>query len=296
VGKSSKYRQNLVVWPFVRYRAAIPICRIGAAPSRRERAAMFQNPISPPKFPPVVVISLVDSDVRRAHMIEQLAAADVPFQFFDAKRISDYPSTYDASERLRIYGNHLTLGEVGCYDSHYRVWEALANSNDDIWCVLEDDIELTPGFSQCLASTLSVTVPWGIMRLKEGGAAGAWRVGQLPGGGILRDHRKQPGGAHAYLIRRAAALVLLAYARRTIHPVDDMLNRNWEHGIDMISMTPDIVLDRGDDFGTTIVGRHKVRRNPWQKLKREFHRGRDSLRRYAAAWRRRWFAPVRHWH
>ncbi|WP_150610780.1 glycosyltransferase family 25 protein [Pandoraea cepalis] len=296
MGKSSNYRHKLVIRFFVRYRAAIPICGLGAAPSRRERAAMFQNPISPSRFPPVVVISLVDSDVRRAHMIEQLAAADVPFQFFDAERISDYPSTYDASERLRIYGNHLTLGEVGCYDSHYRVWEALANSNDDVWCVLEDDVELTPGFSQCLASTLSVTLPWGIMRLKEGGAAGAWRVGQLPGGGILRDHRKQPGGAHAYLIRRAAALVLLAYARRTIHPVDDMLNRNWEHGINMISMTPDIVLDRGDDFGTTIVGRHKVMRNPWQKLKREFHRGRDSLSRYAAAWRRRWFAPARHWH
>ena len=288
--------KSIAILCFVRYRAAIQIFGTNAASPGRERIAMFKDPISRPKLPPVVVISLVDSDVRRAHMVEQLAAADVPFRFFDAERISDYPSTYDASERLRIYGNHLTLGEVGCYESHYRVWEALASSNDDIWCVLEDDVELTPDFSRCLASTLNVKVPWGILRLKEGGAAGAWRVGQLPGGGILRDHRKQPGGAHAYLIRRAAALVLLAYARRTIHPVDDMLNRNWEHGIRMISMSPDIVLDRGDDFGTTIVGRHKVRRNPWQKLKREFHRGRDSLSRHAAAWRRRWFTPVRHWH
>ncbi|VVE20971.1 putative glycosyltransferase [Pandoraea eparura] len=257
---------------------------------------MIQNRISTPNLPPVVVISLVDSDVRRTHMSAQLAAADVPFQFFDAERISEYPSTYDAAERLRIYDNHLTLGEVGCYESHYRIWEALANSNDDIWCVLEDDVELTPDFSRRLRSTLNVAVPWGIMRLKEGGAAGKWQVGRLPGGEALHDHRKQPGGAHAYLIRRGAALVLLAYAGRIIHPVDDMMNRDWEHGIRMISVSPDIVLDRGDDFGTTIPGRHKVKRNPWQKLKREFHRGRDSLSRHVNAWRRRWFAPIRHWH
>ncbi|WP_174978709.1 glycosyltransferase family 25 protein [Pandoraea terrigena] len=293
VGEHSKYREKHNNWVFHSLSCRFSVRGAGVAPSRHERIAMTQNPVSAPKLPPVVVISLVDSDVRRAHMIKQLAAADVRFQFFDAERIREYPPTYDASERLRIYGNHLTLGEVGCYESHYRIWEALANSNDDIWCILEDDVELTPDFSRCLASTLGVAVPWGIMRLKEGGAAGQWQVGRLPGGEVLNDHRKQPGGAHAYLIRRGAALVLLAYARRIIHPVDDMINRNWEHGISMISISPDIVLDRGDDLGTTIPGRHKVRRNAWQKLKREFHRGRDSLSRHVDAWRRRWLTPVR---
>lgn len=88
---------------------------------------------------------------------------------------------------------------------------------------------------------------------------------------MLNDHRKQPGGTQAYLIRRDAALMLLAYGKRMIHPVDDMLNRNWEHGIRTISMAPDIVVDRGDDLGTTIVGRQKARRSMSQKLRREFH-------------------------
>lgn len=247
------------------------------------------------KLPPVVVISLVDSDVRRAHVTAQLADAGVPFRFFNAQRIEKYPPDYDARTRQQMYANHLTLGEVGCYDSHYRIWQDLARSNDDIWCILEDDIELAPDFSQRLAGALDVPVPWGVMRLKDAGSAGRWQVAQLPGGGVLNDHRKQPGGTQGYLIRRDAALTLLAYGKRMIHPVDDMLNRNWEHGIRMISISPDMVVDRGDELGTTIVGRQKARRSISQKLRREFHMGRDSLSRYIDAWRRRLLTPTRRW-
>lgn len=255
------------------------------------------NQIFVPKreLPPVVVISLVDSDVRRTHITAQLTGAGVPFRFFDAKRIQAYPPEYDAATRLQMYANHLTLGEVGCYDSHYRIWRDLARSNDDIWCVLEDDIELAPDFSQRLAAAMDVSVPWGLMRLKDAGSAGRWQVAELPDGGALNDHRKQPGGTQAYLIRRDAALTLLEYGKRMIHPVDDMLNRNWEHGVRMISMAPDIVLDRGDDLGTTIVGRQKAKRSISQKLRREFHMGRDSLNRYIDAWRRRLLTPARRW-
>ena len=245
------------------------------------------------KLPPVVVVSLIDSHDRRAHITEQLANAGVPFTFFDAERIGEYPPTYDVTTRLKAYASHLTLGEVGCYDSHYRIWEALARSNDDIWCVLEDDIDLAPDFAERLALALDVSIHWGIMRLKGGGAAGHWKVANLSDGSVLHDHRKQPGGTQGYLIRRDAALALLSYGRRMVHPVDDMINRNWEHGVRMISMSPDIVVDRGDDLGTTILGRKKAKRSISQKLRREFHMGRDSLNRHVDVWRRRIFAGAR---
>jgi len=248
---------------------------------------MNQFPDQTRKLPPVIVISLTDSLERRAHMTHQMALAGVPFNFFNAERIKAYPSTYDASTRLRTYGNHLTLGEIGCYDSHYRIWQDLARSNDDIWCVLEDDIELTAGFAERLTHALDAATPWGILRLSECGSTGGWRVGQLPDGAILNDHRKQPGGTQGYLIRREAALTLLAYGERMVHPVDDMLNRNWEHGIRMISMSPGVVVHRDDVLGTTIAGRQKARRSLSEKLRREFHMGRDSLSRHLDGWRRR---------
>ncbi len=254
------------------------------------------NPLSNPgtKLPPVVVISLTDSLTRRAHITEQLKRAGVPFRFFNAERVSEYPAVYDVQTRLRTYGNHLTLGEVGCYDSHYRVWQELADSNNDIWCVLEDDVQLAPGFAARLSYTLDATTPWGIARLNEGGDAGRWPVGQLPDGAILHDHRKQPGGTQAYLIRRDAALTLLTYGKRMVHPVDDMLNRNWEHGIRMISTSPAVVSHCDEIVDTTITGRKKAQRSLPEKLRREFHMGRDSLSRHVDVWRRR-FLESRRW-
>jgi glycosyl transferase family 25 len=193
-------------------------------------------------------------------MTAQLVEMGVPFRFFDAERIERYPERYDARTRLRTYGNHLTLGEIGCYDSHYQIWQALAASNDHIWCVLEDDVNLSGGFATRLANALDVTTPWGIMRFTHGGSAGARRVGSLPCGAALHDYRKQPRGTTGYLIRRDAALTLLRYARTIVHPVDDMLNRYWEHGIRMISVSPDIVAHRDETLGgTTIHGRIQFR-------------------------------------
>ncbi|VVE35467.1 glycosyltransferase family 25 protein [Pandoraea anhela] len=253
------------------------------------------NQLSNPsvKLPPVIVVSLVDSHDRRAHMAVELKRAGVPFRFFDAERLTDYPPAYDLTTRLKTYSSHLTLGEVGCYDSHYRIWEDLARSNDDIWCVLEDDIALAPDFANRIVMALNVSVHWGIMRLGDSRSAGRWKVGELPDGSLLHDHRKQPSGTQGYLIRRSAALTLLDYGRRMVHPVDDMINRNWEHGVRMISMFPDIVMDRGHDLGTTITGRRKAKRSLAQKLRREFHMGRDSLNRYVDVWRRRLFARAR---
>lgn len=254
---------------------------------------MIQLSDSGMKLPPVIVISLTDSHARRAHITEQLKRADIPFRFFDAERPREYPASYDAQTRLRTYGNHLTLGEVGCYDSHYRIWQDLARSNEDIWCVLEDDVRLAPGFAVRLSHAVNTPTPWGVMRLNEGGDAGRWPVGRLPDGAILHDHRKQPGGTQAYLIRRDAALTLLAYGKRMVHPVDDMLNRNWEHGIRMISTSPAVVSHCEAIVDTTITGRRKAQRSLPEKLRREYHMGRDSLNRHMDGWRRRLFDAYR---
>ena len=38
----------------------------------------------------------------------------------------------------------VTRGEVGCFLSHYRIWESMAP--DDIYLILEDDVRFTTNF------------------------------------------------------------------------------------------------------------------------------------------------------
>ena len=78
-----------------------------------------------------------------------------------------------------------------------------------------------------------------------------------------------------------------------VHPVDDMLNRNWEHGIRMVSTSPAVISHSEEIVDTTITGRRKAQRSLPEKLRREYHMGKDSLNRHMDGWRRRLFDVYR---
>ncbi|WP_343583861.1 glycosyltransferase family 25 protein [Herbaspirillum sp.] len=234
-----------------------------------------------------VVISLVESHDRRKYIAEQFSRVGREFRFFDAERLKEYPPTYDAATRWKVHGNHLNLSEVGCYDSHYRIWEQLVQSSDEMWCILEDDVELGEDFAATLDAIGQAPFPFGIIRLCDAGGEDSWVVATLSNGSLVKDHRKQPFGTQGYVIHRDAARILLSHARQIVYAVDDLLNRTWEHRIRTLSVTPSVLVHRNDLMGTTI-GREKAKRTLFQKLKREFYMGRDSLNRRVHAWYRRW--------
>lgn len=235
---------------------------------------------------PTVVISLVESQDRRVYIAEQFARVGGEYRFFDAERFKEYPSTYDAATRWKVHGNHMNLSEVGCYDSHYRIWEQLVQSGDELWCILEDDVELGDGFAATLDAIGKADFPFGIMRLCDAGGEDSWQVATLSNGSVVKDHRKQPFGTQGYVIHRDAARTLVQQAGHIVYAVDDLLNRTWEHRVRTLSVTPAVLVHRSDLMGTTI-GRQKAKRTLFQKLKREFYMGRDSLNRRLHAWHRR---------
>ncbi|MBB5391426.1 MULTISPECIES: glycosyltransferase family 25 protein [unclassified Herbaspirillum] len=234
----------------------------------------------------IVVISLVESRDRRRYIAEQFSKIGREFRFFDAERFKEYPSAYDMVTRWKVHGNHLNLSEIGCHDSHYRIWEQLVQSSDETWCILEDDVELGEDFLATLDAIEQVPFPFGIMRLCDVGGEDSWVVATLSNGSVVKDHRKQPFGTQGYVIHRDAARILLNHARRIVYAIDDLLNRTWEHRVRTLSITPSVLVHRNDLMGTTI-GREKAKRTLFQKLKREFYMGRDSMNRRIHAWYRR---------
>lgn len=65
------------------------------------------------------------------------------------------------------YGKRpLTMGEIGCFLSHYLIWEEMINNGLDKVLVLEDDVRFEPDFRNQLqdllqeANALSSEYPW----------------------------------------------------------------------------------------------------------------------------------------
>ncbi|HDZ9284767.1 TPA: glycosyltransferase family 25 protein, partial [Vibrio cholerae] len=91
----------------------------------------------------IYVISLKNSLDRRASIEQQMTSHGLKFEFFDAidGRIDPpHPlfANYDYTKRLWLTSGKMPMrGELGCYASHYLLWQKCVELNAPI-VVLED--------------------------------------------------------------------------------------------------------------------------------------------------------------
>lgn len=101
---------------------------------------------------PVYLINLDGSDQRLSSASTQLADAGVAFQrvaAFDGRHLSinEFPD-YDPTAAMRYMGRPMRGGEIGCYLSHLDCARRFLDSGAPHCIVLEDDMQLTAGFSE----------------------------------------------------------------------------------------------------------------------------------------------------
>ena len=154
----------------------------------------------------VFVISLATATSRRQRFADA-ATTTLAWAFFDASTGIEAPLRYDARGALRRGGRSLNQAELGCYSSHYRLWQALlADEAADRYLILEDDVHVDWAFIERLANADRAIVPWPILRLwftlpvpsrkVFGPLFGTYQVVELLDHGF---------GAVAYVIDKAAA-------------------------------------------------------------------------------------------
>ncbi len=270
----------------------------------------------------IAVISMESSRQRRERMQAQLAELDLDWHFHPGTVVRQFPPEYDHAERRRWFGFDLAWGEIGCLLSHRAVWERCLASGDACWCVLEDDIEILPGFAAALAaleaSARAGTPRWDLVRLMQLLPRRGWRQYSLPplatmdgrapqpsnvqGGpltpedrrewGLMAYHR-QPGGTHGYVITSHGARRLLEYTRRIWEPVDNAIDSYWRHGLDVFRIEPAVIAPRRE-APSEIGARGRGRRPFWPGIRRDVVKGLGlprrlwhNYRRYGRAWARR---------
>ena len=224
-------------------------------------------------------ISLADEHARRDYMRAQLDSCGLPYRFFDAIRVDlgrGWPDNYARSQRLRHSGVDMRAGEMGCYLSHREIWKAFLAGDEALCLVLEDDAEIGPDFAAVVEALGEDTSDWEFVRLTATFQRTAYPLRRLAGEHFLVEYLEQPNGTVGYLLNRRAARRLLDYTTDMAHAIDNAIDREWEHGVNIMGVAPGPISHQ-ESFETTLGSAPRPRLSLRQKLMRELHRARGNI-------------------
>lgn len=233
----------------------------------------------------VVVLTLRQSTDRQARIKKLLDEAGIEFEFFwgvDGRKDSDpLLSMYNESKRLRAKGKPMTPGQLGCFASHYHIWQNCVR-DDKRYVVLEDDTVFDEaGLHSFLRITPSLPSHFECLRLFENKTRNhkeyeLTRIGPFK---ILR-YIKGPMSTMGYYITPEAARKYLVSADPVFLPVDIYMDRYWVNNVSCLGVKPAIVFH---DFEfESIIGYEKKnsRRPLLMRVNRELFQLSERIRRF----------------
>ena len=231
---------------------------------------------------PIFVISLAAVHERRNFMEQQLNAQKIPFEFFDAidGRVNDHYlfKKYNKEKRLKQKGNELARGELGCFASHYLLWERCVALNTPI-VIIEDDAVIFDSFMSFYKNIESFTKKSSYLRLFVNNNNKPYKViGKINEYDLVR-YLKGPRATRGYLITPFAAKAFINHAQEWIWPVDDYMDMSWIHKIQCQGIMPGVIQGEGAGFISTIADSrvHKNKKKLVTKLVRELYNLRNKV-------------------
>jgi len=188
------------------------------------------------------VINLAGSDERWETTSARLKELNVSFERFEAVdgRVSPHPlfERHDDNLRQKYRGRALSGGELGCFASHFLLWQRCVELDEPI-VVMEDDIIINDSFPEAIKVAEA-----NIQRLPYLRFSGIHlkrrpykKIDQL-GDFDLVDHIRGPAGTQCYVLSPQAAKIFIQHADVWFLAVDDYMDRYWQHGINCYSLMP----------------------------------------------------------
>ncbi|MBI2257154.1 MAG: glycosyltransferase family 25 protein [Proteobacteria bacterium] len=214
-----------------------------------------------PKRTKVFVVSMANATDRQQRFTERAAGANVPWSFFDAYTKLHPTLVYDETEALLTHGRPLRPGELGCYSSHYAIWEQLVEDDVDQYVVLEDDVIVDWEYLKKIIETDLSAFKIDYLRLYY-----KYPVRQIVLMNAFVDRSRSlvelsdfAYGTQGYLITKVAAARLLRHCRVVRRPIDDELDRSWAHGVRNLAVFPFPLIE---ESGTSIIGASRFEKYP----------------------------------
>jgi len=194
------------------------------------------------------VISLdTEASVERRKLFQQTAeSAGVAWEFFSAFSGAVSPVTYDDEKSKLKFGRSLRLSEIGCYTSHFKLWEWLVNSNFEQAIIFEDDTLIDWTFIGKLANMDFNQAGIDILRFFSTDIPKVknFHPSFLQGKYHLSAVKGPTWGTQGYMVTRTAAECLIARYSTIEMPIDWVLTRYWEHHMINFLLFPAPLLER----------------------------------------------------
>ncbi len=218
----------------------------------------------------VYVINLARSPERLASItarLEQLGLQWQRIEAVDGKTLGHGPwRDFDASRFERCHGMTPLANELGCYLSHLKVFDAIAQSEVTHALVLEDDAGLNDELPEVLTALIAASADWDMVKLSKVHRGSPLAVKTLTTGHTLNVMRTRCTGSSAYMVNRHAASVFQSALRPMWLPYDHAFARGWDHGLKIRLVEPNPC--QHDTGVPTTLGDSSVwraRKFPWYR-------------------------------
>jgi len=223
----------------------------------------------------VFVISLKRSPERRNHIRQQLESLGINFEFFDAvdgKAETNHGlfRNYNYSKRLWLTSGRMpSAGELGCYASHYLLWQKCVDLHEPI-LIIEDDAQVDEQLRKLLTVIAQKVNEYGFLRLEEATKSCQLFVKESHSNYSIGFMSENFNGTRSYAIAPQAAEKLLNGSKRWCMPVDNYIGSLYLHGMPSFLLQPSVIRNPGD-FNSTIQLGEERRAKWYRKISRELY-------------------------
>lgn len=237
----------------------------------------------------IYIINLEKSIDRRDFISKQFnnLPRKIDYQFFKAVYGKEEPNhplflKYNEKKRFERKGHYMSLSQLGCFASHYLLWQKCIELNQGI-IVLEDDAIIHSNFLEALEFISSDKNHFEFLWLSPPAPAKRNQKGKmiysLDKIEITR-YKEGWGNATSYFITPKSAKKLLDYCEEWILDVDIMMERYWENKVDYLALSPFCVEPDLSKESNIPVDKKQGKRSLIVKIKRELYKVQDTIKKF----------------
>ena len=224
----------------------------------------------------IIVINLPNARERREAVALRFGRIDLRYELLSAVNgttlSEEFLRTIDHGARDRMGLHRIDSATLGCTISHMAALRALAESDDDMAAIFEDDAQPHPDLPRVLDALQTAqanTKPYlfDVVLLQGPGRKRWFPIYDLSPNCSVGRVKYHVSGAQGYVISRSAAAHLIERFPHPIHEIDWMIPRFWQNGLRYVFVTSRAIVSHDLTLPSQIS---RLRRS----AKREFRRRR----------------------